>query len=816
MMGLVSETGENGGNRTRDGVFRRAAFGVEPKAEQRAAEPKDDVEVWEWARAAGLQRVPDVQVETWQGHLPHLPRYLPGQYADGREGPPLRVIWPAPLDTEAVRETGRYTVTGIVAGTALRPRARVTVKPQNEALAPPRTVDGEDLSAISGVVLAPRVNEQAAPQRVLEPFPLGDVVLDRDDRGAKTPFMRNRDKFLKGLLASSPDRFLYMFRDAFGQPQPEGAKPLGVWDSRTTKLRGHATGHYLTALAQAYVGATGDETARAALRKKIACCVETLHDLAGKSGRPTKPGGPFVADPRSVPPGPGRDRYDSSLTEEGIRTDYWNWGEGFISAYPPDQFIMLEKGATYGGNDDQVWAPYYTLDKILKGLLDCYEATGDERALAMARGMALWVHRRLERLSESTRSDMWNRYIAGEYGGMNDVMARLYAETGDERFLHGARMFDNAAFFYGGAKRPHGLARNVDTLRGRHANQHIPQIIGLLRIYRHTGNPDDYRIAENFWNLSYHGYTYSIGGVAGARDPDNAECYTAQPDHLVAKGFAEGGQNETCATYNLLKLTRDLFLHHPDGRYMDYYEQALYNHILASVAPDDPGNTYHVPLNPGARKQFSNAGMDGFTCCNGTALESNTKLQDSIYFRSRDNSALYVNLYVSSTLTWRERGVTVRQRTRYPYGDASRLEINGGGRFVLYLRIPGWADRGVLVTVNGEEQVVEPARENYLALDRNWADGDTVELRLPFGFHLKRVMDRPDLASLFYGPVLLAVEESSALPDWRRVALDARDIDASMAGDPRELRFRIDGLDLKPFFEFGTERHSVYLNVEPK
>lgn len=815
-MGLVSGTGENDGDWILGGISRRAASGAERKDDAETADPRNHPDTGQWARAAGLQRVPEVEVETWQGHLPHLPYYLPGLYGNESQGPPVRVIWPAPLDNETVRETGRYTVTGTVTGTAIRPRAHVMVKPQNEALAPPKTVDGEDLSVISGGVLAPRVDEQTAPQRVLEPFPLGDVVLDRDDRGAKTPFMRNRDKFLKGLLASSPDRFLYMFRDAFGQPQPEGAKPLGVWDSRTTKLRGHATGHYLTALAQAYTGATDDETARAALRETIDYCIETLDNLARRSGRPAVESGPCVADPRSVPPGPGRDRYDSNLTEDGIRTDCWNWGEGFVSAYPPDQFIMLEKGATYGGNDDHVWAPYYTLDKILKGLLDCHEATGDERALAVARGMGLWVYRRLGALPESTRSDMWNRYIAGEYGGMNEVMARLYAETGDEGFLHGARMFDNVAFFYGGATRPHGLARNVDTLRGRHANQHIPQIIGLLRIYRHTGNPDDYRIAENFWNLSYHGYSYSIGGVAGARDPDNAECYTAEPDHLVAKGFAEAGQNETCATYNLLKLTRDLFLHHPDGRYMDYYEQALYNHILASVAPDDPGNTYHIPLNPGVRKQFSNAGMDGFTCCNGTALESNTKLQDSIYFQSRDHSGLYVNLYVSSTLAWRERGVTVRQRTHYPYEDTSRLEINGGGRFVLHLRIPGWVDRGVLVTVNGEKQAVEPERGSYLALDRNWVDGDTVELRLPFGSHLKRVMDRPNLASLFYGPVLLAVEESSALPDWRRVALDAKDIDASMAGDPRKLRFRIDGLDLKPFFEFGTERHSVYLNIEPK
>ena len=175
----------------------------------------------------------------------------------------------------------------------------------------------------------------------------------------------------------------------------------------------------------------------------------------------------------------------------------------------------------------------------------------------------------------------------------------------------------------------------MDTLRGKHANQHIPQITGALETYKGTQDVQYYQVADNFWDICTHCYMYSIGGVAGAKNPNNAECFTAQPNTLFANGFANGGQNETCATYNLLKLSRQLFMFDQDGKYMDYYEQALYNHILASVAENNPGNTYHVPLNPGARKQFSNADMDDFTCCNGTALESNTKLQDSIYFKSR-------------------------------------------------------------------------------------------------------------------------------------------------------------------------------------
>ena len=240
-----------------------------------------------------------------------------------------------------------------------------------------------------------------------------------------------------------------------------------------------------------------------------------------------------------------------------------------------------------------------------------------------------------------------------------------------------AQLFDNIDFFFGDADRTHGLARNVDTIRGKHANQHIPQITGALEIYRSNQDPRYYHLADNFWHICTGSYMYAIGGVAGASTPNNAECFTAEPDSLFRNGFSRGGQNETCATYNLLKLSRQLFMYAPDTEYMDYYEQALYNHILASVAEDNPGNTYHVPLNPGSRKRFGNAEMRGFTCCNGTALESNTKLQDSIYFKSADNSKLYVNLFVPSTLNWEDRGVVVTQVTSFPYSDRTKLTIDG-------------------------------------------------------------------------------------------------------------------------------------------
>jgi len=735
----------------------------------------------------GLTEVPDITAETVIDHLPRLPIHIAGVYAGGK-GPRVRVVWPAPTDNSPVRQAGSYVVTGTVPGTAFRPKAMVTVKPTPA--------------------------DEPLPRQQLESFPLGQVVLERDDRGHDTLFMKNRDKFILTLAQTDPNRFLYNFRDTFGQAQPDGVRPLRGWDSQTTRLRGHASGHYLTAIAQAYAGSTYHQGLRANFRAKMNTMIDVLYDLSQKSGRPTEPGGPYNADPTTVPPGPGKTGYDSDLSQAGIRTDYWNWGEGFVSGYPPDQFIMLEQGATYGARNHQIWAPYYTLHKILAGLMDCYEVGGNPKALAIARGMGTWIFKRLRALPTETRITMWNRYIAGEYGGMNEAMARLHRLTGDERFLACARLFDNIDFFFGNAHHDHGLACNVDTLRGKHANQHIPQITGALETYQGTGDMRYYRVADNFWHLCMHGYTYSIGGVAGAKNPNNAECFTAQPDTLFTNGFSSDGQNETCATYNLLKLSRRLFMFDQDATFMDYYEQALYNHILASVGESDPGNTYHVPLNPGARKRFGNAHMDGFTCCNGTALESSTKLQDSIYFKSRDNQVLYVNLYIPSTLTWPQRRIELRQNTCFPYGDTTRLTLTGAGTFGIQIRVPRWATSGFTVRINGQDQHVDATPGSYLTLRQSWRNGDTIELKSPLSFHLRPVMDKPNLASLFYGPVLLAAAEPESRTIWREVTLNTVDFERSITGDFSTLRFSTNSVNLRPFYEtYG--RYSVYMLITP-
>ncbi|MCH7415438.1 glycoside hydrolase family 127 protein [Belliella sp. R4-6] len=732
--------------------------------------------------------VSDVNVETEIGELPRLPSYVDGIYKDGIKGPKVRVLWPAETDNNAVLKSGNYTLTGRVSGTNFQPKAIVQVNNQAKS---------------------------ATPTLQLETFNLGQVSLNSDTHGHDTKFIENRDKFITTLAETNPDSFLYMFRNTYGQKQPEGATPLGVWDSQETKLRGHATGHYLTAIAQAYEGTGYDKKLQENFLGKMEYMVNTLYELSRLSGNEKAPGIPFVLDPRAVPAGPGKNSYDSDLSESGIRTDYWNWGKGYISAYPPDQFIMLEQGATYGGQNSQVWAPYYTLHKILAGLIDIYTVSGNKKALDVATGMGDWVHARLSQLPTEQLVKMWNSYIAGEFGGMNESMARLYRITDKTEYLETAQLFDNIRMFFGDTSKTHGLAKNVDVFRGLHANQHIPQVVGSIETYRASLKPEYYKIADNFWHKTVNDYMYSIGGVAGARNPANAECFIAQPATLYENGFSSGGQNETCATYNMLKLTNDLFLFDQRGEFMDYYERGLYNHILASVAQDNPGNTYHVPLRPGSIKHFGNSKMTGFTCCNGTAIESSTKLQSAIYYKSKDNKSLYVNLYIPSTLNWEERNVIVEQSTSFPKEDETRLTINGSGKFDIKVRVPGWATNGFSVKINGKDQKLDANPGTYLTINRKWKKGDVIDLKMPFHFYLDPIMDQQNIASLFYGPVLLAAQEPEARKDWRKITLDVNDIGNTINKTDKPLEFIIDGVVFKPFYD-SYERHSVYLDFNLK
>ena len=419
---------------------------------------------------------------------------------------------------------------------------------------------------------------------------------------------------------------------------------------------------------------------------------------------------------------------------------------GFLSAYPETQFMRLEEFATYGGNQG-IWAPYYTLHKILAGLLDAHTLTGNTQALDVASKIGDWAHSRLSKLRPEQFDRMWNMYIAGEYGGANDAFASLHALTRKPEYLTVARYFDNR-----NVKDP--TVANNDILDGRHANQHIPQFIGYLRIFEQTDERAYHTAAKNFWDMVVPHRVYSHGGVGVGE-------ILRKRDAIAGSLYSEPNNRnhaETCVVYNMLKLSRNLFFHEPDPKYMNYYEQGLFNQILASRRDSDsitsPEVTYFIPVRPGEARSYGNVG----TCCGGTGLENHTKYQDSIYFRSADDATLYVNLYIPSMLEWREKGFTLEQRTRYPFEGASTLTVTGNGRLAFMLRVPSWVRRGYTVSVNGAPQRITATPGEYVRLDRQWRSGDRIEIAMPLSFRAERTIDDPSVQSIFYGPTLLAAQ----------------------------------------------------------
>ena len=762
--------------------------------------------------ALKLVGVDDIEWTTQQGYLPELPYYIPGNYIDGMgevaEGPDVRVNWYGYETAEGSDEYTENPPTTAESFTTVGDVLRV------KGYVP--TINGDRYDVVATVTVVEKEEVTDLPVKEITDFNLGNVTFDNYANGETPVFKRNQENFIDGLVnKASADSMLYMFRYTFGDDNPPG-NPLGGWDNATTKLRGHATGHYMSALSQAYMDTMHDEDQT--LHNKVG---ETMNYIIDELYRLSKlsQGDPTQVPPQENPPANNRDGYASNISGSGRRTDYEVWGEGYISAYPPDQFIMLEKYAPYSGNDDGIWAPYYTLHKILAGLISCYQVAGNEKALEIAEGMGSWVAARLNVLPQTQLNHMWNMYIAGEMGGINESMATLYEITGKQEYLDCAQKFDNNAFFFGPLDENeecdyvNGLANNVDTIRGRHANQHIPQIIGALKIYEESNDYRYYEVADNFWDMVINSYNYSIGGVAG--NNSNVECFIAQPNTLgTTLHDSNNNMCETCATYNMLKLSRQLFMFTGDAKYIDYYERAWYNQIAASVN-ENRGNTYHIPLDGGSRKSYGNENLNGFTCCNGTAIETNTKLQDTIYFRSVDDNALYVNLYAPSTLYWDEQDATITQETNFPYEDTSKITINGSGNFDVQLRVPAWANNGFTLKVNGEVVDIDAVPGSYVSAGTTWNDGDVIEVQIPFDFHLYSMMDSPNKASIFYGPILLAGTESNSLSALREITLSDEDLGKTISGDPSKLQFRIEGenFTLKPFWEYDTERYSVYYDV---
>jgi len=532
----------------------------------------------------------------------------------------------------------------------------------------------------------------------------------------------------------------------------------GGWESQG--VAGHTLGHYLSACSMMYAS-TGDTR----YRQRVECIVTELVVCQNKRADGYVGGIPEA------------DRIFKEVAEGNIRSQGFDLNGG--------------------------WVPWYTLHKLYAGLIDAYFLCDNETAKVVATKLADWAIGITSKLTD----EQWQKMLACEYGGMNEAMANLYAITGETKYLDLARKFHHKTIL-------DPLERgDAGHLPGKHANTQIPKVIGSAREYELTGNAGDRKIAATFWDAVVHDHTYAIGGNSSGE-------HFGPPDKLNHRLSTTTA--ETCNTYNMLKLTRHLFSWNPTAAYMDYYERALYNHILASQDPRTGMLCYYVSLQPGHFKIYSTP-FDSFWCCVGSGIENHAKYGESIYFH--DAESLYVNLFIPSELNWKSQGIVIRQETRFPDEDTTRLLFTAERPVEMTLRIryPSWAAGKAVVKVNGEAHPMSGEPGSYISVRRRWAGGDRVEITFPMRLHDEPMPDNPNREALLYGPIVLAgtlgsekapepkipvlVTDGQPATRWLRpVAGKPLAFQTQGAGRPAEVSFL-------PFYQTHHERYSVYWDL---
>lgn len=639
-----------------------------------------------------------------------------------------------------------------------------------------------------GGQLAQHPDVRAIETRMLRarPVPLGKV------RITGGPLKRAQDVTATYLLSLEPDRMLAFYRERAGlKPRAEA---YGGWDGGGRNLTGHIAGHHLSAASLMYQ-ATGDTRFK--------------------------------------------DRADYLVAELKVVQDAH--GDGYLGALEGcrEAFARLAKNEIRSGGFDLngLWSPWYTLHKTYAGLRDAYRHAGNRTALDLWIKFAAWAGGVLKPLTD----EQVQRMLLTEFGGMNEVMADLYADTGDRRWLDLSYRFQHHAVL-------DALERHQDNLNGKHANTQIPKLVGSAVRFGYEGNPADVVAAAYFWDRVGQHHSYATGG-------NSYEEYFGAPDQLARR--VDGRTAETCNVYNMVKLTRRLFSIRPDALYADFHERALFNHILGSIDPEDGRTSYMVPVGRGVQQEYQNM-LRSFTCCVGSGMESHALHGDGLYYESDDT--VWVNLFVPSTADVSMGGARLEMTTGFPDGDDASIRLTMGSpkAFTLAVRRPFWAGDDFRVRVNG--QVLEqpplasflpggggnrrvrspyddkPQPSEYVEIARTWRSGDVVELVLPKSLRLEAAPDDPRVAAIMWGPLVLAADHgprvdgrggSGAAPvpalvaagrppgDWIQPAAGARGTfravgvgrvfdtpDAPAADVP-----------LAPFYRTHRRRYSVYMDV---
>ncbi|MGN6555071.1 MAG: beta-L-arabinofuranosidase domain-containing protein [Verrucomicrobiota bacterium] len=520
------------------------------------------------------------------------------------------------------------------------------------------------------------------------------LFLPGDVRLLDGPFKTIQDADLAYLMRLEPDRLLAQFRVEAGL-EPK-AKPYGGWESpaqpgKTWSLAGHSLGHYLSALSRMY-RLTDDDR----LKVRIAYLTRELKECQDKRG------------------------------------------DGSLVAFPYARELEADIRAGKVETIDKYWAPFYTIHKEMAGLRDAWLWCDDGAARDVLVRLADWCGSVVKDLPEERRE----RMLRMEHGGMAEVLADVYAITGDRKYLDFARLYSQRAVL-------DPLADGKDTLTGMHANTQIPKVIGFQRIYELSGDSRDGAAASFFWQAVVKDRSWVNGGNS------THEHFPAPQD--MGKLIPDDGGPETCNTYNMLKLTEALYREKPSAEQVDFYENALFNHILPSEAPlvGAGAVVYYTPLRPDFARSYG-TDFGSFWCCTGTGMENPGRYPDFIY--AYDRNALTVNLFLASEVNWKARGVALRQETRFPDEAHSTLTFTAAPaeKVTLRLRHPFWlASEGLRVSVNGKAVQAASKPGGYAELTRVWKAGDQVSIELPMKIRAVRKEQTPGWVSFFYGPILL-------------------------------------------------------------
>ena len=511
----------------------------------------------------------------------------------------------------------------------------------------------------------------------------------QDVRLTESRFTQNRQRAAAWLLSINVNQLLHSFRTNSGvYSGNEGGyfaiKKLGGWESLDCELRGHSTGHILSALALMYAS-TGDET----YKTKADSIVTGLFEV-----------------------------------QQALNQD------GYLSAFPQELINRNIAGK-------KVWAPWYTLHKILAGLIDQYLYCNNQQALNIAANMGSWAYIKLQPVTASQRAQL----LRNEFGGINESFYNLYAITGNAHYKWLAGFF-----YHNEALDP--LKERKDILSSKHANTYIPKLLGLSRDFEIEGQGDGDSLSQFFWKTVVLHHSFATGS-----NSDKEHFFT--PDDISK--HLTGYTGESCNVYNMLKLTRHLFIHTADERFADFYERALYNHILGQQDPATGMVAYFLPMMAGAHKVYSTPDSS-FWCCVGSGFENQVKYGEAIYYHSKND--LYVNLFIPSELTWKEKGLKVIQQTKFPEEGTSLLtmEPERPTGMSVYLRFPSWATAGATVTVNGKNWPVKTSPGNYIIIRRTWKKGDRVKVNFPMTLTAIPANDNPQKVAFVYGPIVLAGE----------------------------------------------------------